>query len=871
MKFSLLISAILIFTTSLSAQTLTGRVTNTKGQYIPNATFYIRETTHGIMANENGEFRIQLNKGDYTCEISSLGYEKKVMTITIPEEGLDITIALIEKVYSLREVTVTPGKEDPAYRVMRNVIARAPYHLHQVKSYESDVYLKGSFKIDKVPALIKSQIKDKEVKNMIGKLLLYESQNKVKYSEPNKYEQHVVAISSSIPKGMNPDDNELLGIMTNNIYSPSAFGGLLAPGSFSVYKFKLEDSYPEGDSYINKIRVTPRKKNGLLVNGWLYIVEGSWTVQQANLSVSQSGISVDFNLTYHEIKKGAFLPAAFDMSMGLSMMGVKGGGQFYASIKYNNLETNDNEVLAKSNNAIESTPIVTAPKPQTKKQQKNLKKLEELSAKEELSTREAYKMAKLVQETVESEEVKKEKRSLERRPIDSMIIVTRDSLVFGRDSSFWNNTRTLPLLTEEIRSYAQRDSLIKVTDSIISADSLKNRTFGKWMSGLLLGDEINFAKKFYVKYDGLLLSCKEYNFIDGFRIGQRIETGIKFDNNRVLSITPSAYYTTARKEIDFTIDGSLTYAPLKNGQLNVSTGNTIADYAEKNGTGRFGNMLGSILFAGNTAKFYQKKYFSISNKVDIANGLILTTGFKYENRNDLDNNTTYNFLKKTPNTNRPHGQTDIMPDHKAYVADITIEYTPRYYYSVWKGRKYYNYSKFPTMSLSYKKGFPGGDKEKNTSFDNIEANIFQTVRLNLFNNLFYEVNAGAFLSSKRTYLADYKHFRTNEMFLSGKSFSNSFYMKNYIYATNDKWLQSHVAHQSNYLLLKQLPFLQKMLFDEAIHLHTLWTPAINYNEAGYSVGFGGLGRIGVFVGFNRLKYESTGLLITLPLMGQMNK
>ena len=871
MRLILLIAAGFILTTTLSAQALIGHITNTKGIEIPNATFFIRETSHGIMANENGEFRIQLNKGDYTCEISSLGYEKKIMKVFVPEEGLEITIILTEKVYSLKEVTVTPGKEDPAYRVMRNVIARSPYHLHQVKSYESDVYLKGSFKIDKVPALLKSQIKDKEVKNMIGKLLLYESQNKVKYSEPNKYEQHVVAISSSIPKGMSPDDNELLSLMTSNIYSPNAFGGLLAPGSFSIYKFKLEDSYPEGDFYINKIRVTPRKKNGLLVNGWLYIVEGTWTVQQANLSVSQSGISIDFNLTYHEIKKGAFLPAAFDMSMGLSIMGFKGGGQFYASIKYNKLETNDNEVLAKENNTTGSNLTTTASKPQTKKQQKNLKKLEELSTKEELSTREAYKMSKLIQETVESEEVKEQKRSLERRPIDSMIIVTRDSLVFGRDSSFWNSTRTLPLLEEEIRSYAQRDSISKATDSIISADSLKNRTFGKWASGILFGDKINFAKKFYISYDGLLLSCKEYNFIDGFRIGQRIETGFELDNNRTLSITPSVYYTTARKEIDFTIDGSLTYAPMKNGFFSVSTGNTIADYAGRNGTGRFGNTLGSILFAGNTAKFYQKKYFSISNKIDVANGLILTTGFKYENRNDLENNTSYNILKKTPNSNRPHGHTDIMPDHKAYVADITIEYTPRYYYSVWKGRKYYINSYYPTMSLSYKKGFPGGGSDKNTSFDNIEANIFQTVRLNLFNNLFYEVNAGIFLSSKQTYLADYKHFRTNETFLAGKSFSNSFYIKNYLYATNDKWLQAHVTNQSNYLLLKQIPFLQKMLFDEAIHLHTLWTPAINYNEAGYSIGLGGLGRIGIFVGFDKLKYESTGFVITLPMMGQMNK
>ena len=256
--------------------------------------------------------------------------------------------------------------------------------------------------------------------------------------------------------------------------------------------------------------------------------------------------------------------------------------------------------------------------------------------------------------------------------------------------------------------------------------------------------------------------------------------------------------------------------------------------------------------------------------MDVANGLVLSTGFNYENRNDLENNTSYNILNKQPNSNRPHGQTAIMPDHKAYVADITIEYTPRYYYNVWNGRKHYNKSSFPTMSLSYKKGFSGNDS-KNSSFDNIEATILQNVRLNMFNSLFYEVNAGTFMSAKRTYLADYKHFRTDEMFLSGKLFNTSFMMDNYRYATNDKWLQAHATYASNYLLIKQLPFLQSMLFDEAIHLHTLWTPDINFNEAGYSIGFENLIRIGVFVGFNKLKHESTGIIVSLPLMNLMNK
>ncbi|MDR0742818.1 MAG: DUF5686 family protein, partial [Tannerella sp.] len=185
-------------------------------------------------------------------------------------------------------------------------------------------------------------------------------------------------------------------------------------------------------------------------------------------------------------------------------------------------------------------------------------------------------------------------------------------------------------------------------------------------------------------------------------------------------------------------------------------------------------------------------------------------------------------------------------------------------YNVWRGRKFYQKSDYPTIRLSYGKAF--GNK-KNTSFDKIEATILQDVRLNIFNRLSYELNAGIFVSSACTFLSDFKHFQINEMFFTGKSLHNSFsLLDNYKYATDDKWLQAHATYTSNYLLLKQLSFMQGYLFNESLHVHTLWLPHLNHSEVGYSIGFGELGRIGVFFGFNGLKYENTGFAISTPLL-----
>ena len=869
----LLVNGFVVF--SMSAQILHVSIVNNHGQAIPNTTVFIRETAHGMMADDRGEFQTKIITGDYTLDISSLGYESKTMSISVPPEGLTLQIQLSEKIFSLPEVTVTPGKEDPALRIMRNVIARAPYHLHQVKSYESNIYFKGTFIIEKIPALILSQIKEIDFKQIIGKVLVYESQNEVKFVAPNNYEQRVIALSTTIPESAGITDRLPVNMITMNIYNPKANGGLMGPGSFAVYNFKLEEAFYENEHTIYKIRIIPRKKNAQLVNGWLHIVDDTWTVKQAQLNISDFASSVQYNLNFHEIKPGAFLVSASEINMELSVMGIKGNGRFFASVKYDKLETSDQITIATTNAITKDTQAITEQKPQkppSRQEQKTLQQIEELAAKDNLTNREAYRMAQLVEKSLETPEIKAEKRQLEHKPADSTIVVTRDTLALLRDSSFWNNVRIQPLREEEIKSYVQFDSLRLVTDSLKSADSLKNRTIEKWMSHLLMGEKINFKKKYYLQYDGLLGALADYNFVDGFRIGQRIETGIYFDpnQNRSLSIAPAVHYTTGRKQVDYMIDGTLHYAPLHLGKLSVSAGRTISDFAGANSPGRFINTLSSFIAGRNLIKFYQKRYADVSNEIDIANGIRLTTHINYEKRNDLENAASYNLLKREPASNRPHGQTGQMSEHEAYIANIEIAYTPRHHYTIWKGQKRYLNSAFPTIRLRYSKGFQMGNTQ-NASFEKIETSITQDLHLGLFDRLIYAVNAGTFLSAKQTYLPDFKHFQTNEIVFTENLLFTSFMLENYRYATNDKWIQAHVTYYSQYILLKQIPFLQGYLFDEAIHLRTLWTPALNHNEAGYSIGISDLGRIGVAVGFREMKYESVGIVVSFPLLNLMKK
>ncbi len=297
------------------AQSLKGTITDAEGRPVSYATIYIREIALGIVANEQGEFVSHLEQGRYVGEFSALGYEKQLLPFTISDSETTLRITLQQKAYSLREVVVHGRGEDPAYAIMRKAIAHAPFYRFQVKAYQADVYIKGTLKTGKLPSLGSVLIGDQKtkIKNLSNKLFLMESQNEVKFKAPNTYDQKVVALSSSIPAEFD-DEKMAMNVVTSNVYDPELFGvtSPLAPGAFSYYKFVLEGVTTEGSRVINKIRVIPKKNNTQLVNGWLYILDGTWNLQHIDFTVRQMGVNFRNHVSFHEVKPDVWLPTAYD-------------------------------------------------------------------------------------------------------------------------------------------------------------------------------------------------------------------------------------------------------------------------------------------------------------------------------------------------------------------------------------------------------------------------------------------------------------------------------------------------------------------------------------------------------------------------------
>jgi len=850
---------------AINAQTLKGKISSSSGEPIPYSTIYIKETTSGIVADEQGKFQVKLNPGNYTCEFRCIGYQSQTKSINITAEGTEINVVLAEKSQQLNEVVVMRSKENPADRVMRQAIARAPFHLYQVTAFTAENYLKGSGKIDKVPGLIKMMISDKKLLSLIGKLLILESHSEVTFQTPSKYTQKVIAYKSSIPKEIEPKGG--MRANTSSIYESNFMSEVspLSPQAFRYYQFKLIDIFENGNYQVNKIQIIPKVKNGNLFSGFIYIIEGNWSVFSADLTTKEVGSTSRLKINYQEVKTGIFLPITQDINVDISTMGITGYFKYYSSTKYNSIKTNE-AATVRSQPKTEKVPVKIIVK-----QKKTLEKIEKLSTKENLSNREAATLSKLMAESVEPEEVKERRKSLEIKD-EEKVDLQVDSMADKRDSAYWENVRKVPLRPEESKSFKQRDSL-QVSKNINTSNSsvtINLGTKGK-LGNILTGGNFKLGKSVKLSYNGLLDGAmKEYNFADGLWLGQELALSINTNKTNNLTITPSAYYTTARRSVVWNVIGNYTYAPLNNGRLNIAVGNTSEDIQGKKGTSRMLNSDWSLFYGENVIRFYQKKYFSLENSVDIANGLELTLGAAYENRELLENRTSFHFFGKIPQPNYPdQAYRDAFPVHTATTAWLNLTYTPFYKYRIKEGKKEYVSSEYPTFSFGYKKAMPLlNQSEPQSSYDKMAFAIAQRIRLSIFDRLTYRVSFGTFLTKKQLFAPDLNYFATNPLILTTKSFENSFNLLDNYTSSSTSWAETHLNWTSDYLLLKRIPFLQPKLFDESLQLNMLWQSQLKnpYTEIGYSIGIRNLGRIGVFSGFDGLSYKSTGIKISFPLL-----
>lgn len=804
MKYILSFAFYILFTSQLSAQNFKGQIVDRIGNPLYGSSVYIKEINQGLICNEDGYYQTTLTQGSYSVEYKCLGFKTEERIIKIPSTGsISIDVTLEENPFMLNEVTVSKG-EDPAYPIMRKAIGKAPVYAKSAKAYTADVYIKGNAELLKVASLVDRFAKKEEgikLSEFKNRVFVQESFSEIQFTAPDKYKQTVKAFSSSIPDNL--DSKDAMGITRASLYNPKA-GSLISPlnpKAFSYYKFRYEGFSEEDGRVINKIKVEPKLKDPALYEGYIYIAENTWHIHSVKLSSNTFGVKEFYNITYQEVVPEVYLPITYLTESEVNLLGNHIIMNYYASLTYRNIEASE-EIDDKS--------------PENKKKKRNF-------------------------------EIKR----------DTLYRVTADSLANKRDSIYWASIRIIPLNKREISSFEKKDSVQQHLDSVRKEHHNPKFSFTDIFTGGQIGGD---SSKVVIEYDGLLRAAPEYNFVDGLWLGQKVRVKTKFKKHNELEVSPYVYYALSRKRLIGGGDIILSYAPMRLGKLEISTGSVSVDF-NPNGILRFNNTANSLIKGNNYNHYYQKDFVSITNNIDISNGLKLITGFEIARRSGLTNHTDYTWGKRSKIS--PNIYPNDRFDKTAYY--IGVDYTPHAYYSVRDGAKRYEKLTSPTFYLRYSEGFSSW-QTNNSKYRKIGFTIAQNVTINEFNRFNYNIGGGSFIGSKdNLHFADYQHFNTSNVMINLKSpFTSFMLLDNYAASTNKYWISSMLNYNSNHILIKRIPYFQGKMFTETLHLKNLYTPDMKlYTEAGYSLNITPLLNIGAFVSFSKAKYQDWGIRLLL--------
>jgi hypothetical protein len=883
------------------AQILKGKITTKSGEPIQYATVYIEELRQGTTSNTRGDYEIRLPAGKYVVVYQSLGYEPVYINTTLTSVTITKDVTLPLQYYQIPEVRISATGEDPAYPIMRRAIGMAPYYLNNISYYKAEVYLKGNLVINKIPKLLQKSMKmessgnrtsvtagsktKKEEKYIkAGDSFLMESVNEIVFTAPDKYFQRMISYNSTFPS----QGNEIspMSFIQASFYQPVLVDmaiSPLAPNAFSHYNFKYLGASLQGNFSINKIQVIPKRKSQQLFEGTIYIIEDLWCLQSVDLTNENLVGKIRIQQLYIPVQDDLWLPVSHKFEINIAIIGFKADAGYGSSVKYTEVKPNLSLQKPGTLSTSNTDRVIASQKNADTLITKSKKQINKILEKDQLSNRDMVKLAKLMDKESKQSLADSGSKSLEIKDHTTHIVEKNAN---RRDSAYWADTRPIPLSDIEIRSLRLSDSIKSIakvaapaTDSLSPVKSKEKNTFVHTLHEIAFGHTWSDTLGLRIRYNGLLnLEKLRFNSVDGFIYGLDLSVSKRWKNGNTFSLIPDIRWAFSREKLMLNLNTSYSFDGKKNRQLFLRIGETSKDINNGGGINPLINSLTSLLQKKNYLKLYESRYASLGYSSELANGLRFEGSINYEDRRILDNTTNFSIFKssKTYSENLPvnryllSGSNEInaLRDQKHIDLLARFSYTPFQRYRLIKGRKIPVSSDWPTFELTWQHGINDYSEIENglRQFDMLRFEASKSKSVGAFGNFMWRVRAAGFLDNRTLTFYDFFHINSQPLPLLLNNYEDAFMIPSfYSLSTPEFYTQVHLKYTTPYLLLKLLPVLSNTLIRENLSLSYLGSRYhTNYTEIGYSLSeIFFLGEIGVYCGFDDIKFKSAGVKAVL--------
>ncbi|TDE45387.1 carboxypeptidase-like regulatory domain-containing protein [Flavobacterium rhamnosiphilum] len=315
MKKNLLFFLFFLFVSANAAfaQTkVSGIVVDKLNQPIPFANVVFKDSSEGIVTNEDGRFYLESQKTYTTLVISSVGFSEKEIILDKPV-NYNFKIQLSEA-ESLSEVVVFAGKtskkNNPALDILRKIWERKRKNgLHLFDQYQMEKYEKIEFDMNSIDsAFMKSKLfkgmefifDQMDTSRVTGKtylpIFINESLHDV-YGD-NKLKKVKEKIKANKTSGFN-GNQQILSFVKDlysdyNVYNnyltffDKSFTSPLSKTGIDVYNYVLKDSAYIDKKWCYNIVFYPRRKNELTFKGDFWVNDSTFAIKKINMAVTKS-------------------------------------------------------------------------------------------------------------------------------------------------------------------------------------------------------------------------------------------------------------------------------------------------------------------------------------------------------------------------------------------------------------------------------------------------------------------------------------------------------------------------------------------------------------------------------------------------------
>jgi hypothetical protein len=772
--FTFITLSVFCFKVSAQQFELSGQITDQNHAPVSFVAVYIKNSTYGTTANENGNYLFKLKPGVYEVIYRFVGYKEKVEKLTIANHNEQLDVQLNQDMFVL-----TAGKikkrdvSDPANDIMQQVINKREYYLNEVKSYACVEYIKGVKTILKSPKTLLAKEMAKILKlDTSGRGISYQSESLSTFSfeQPHRVKEVFIASKvsgSSPPFGYNKASDLQLNFYKNLFtiegISSHGFVSPVASNAFNYYTYKLLGTAVLDGKKIDKIQVIPKHVKALAFTGSIYILEDDWRIYSVDLMLTKKENNLNFVDTlkvsqqYIPLENNTWQPLSFQYKYAGSAQGFKFSGYYLGII--NNYKT-------------------------------------------DTTFQKSYFTGEILHVDTEANK---------------------------RSPSFWANYRPLPLTDAEARNYQTKDSIESLKGYTSYLDSIhyaanKFKIFPYAVHGYLATSKTGRDSL----YLNPLLQTVYYNTVEGYGIYLKARYSKTFEDNSSYSIIPVLRYGFANKLFSANLHTDYTYDQAHAGKFFVDFGTDLLDLSNMGTHSLYFNTLSTLLSEQNFVKYYRSQFGDLGYQLEIANGILWSANVSYANRTQLYN-TSYNHIftysDRNYTSNNPlapvNAQADdrsfLFPENKAFIFNTSFRFTFDQQYITRPAGKVYLPSNYPVVTLNYRKGI-NGILGSAIDYDFVSLDITQDrVSMGLFGHSAFKIKVGGFLNRQTVYFMDYNHFLGNQGTTSDPTYVGSFhFLPFYTYSTEDPFLEVHYQHNFAGALFDNIPFLKKLKLEEIV-------------------------------------------------------